>query len=137
MASVVQRRGDRRAVGPPPRTLRLSAVLAVPLVFYALYATGLKALDSYRLHLQAEQIRQEIRDLRSENIRLQEAILVARTDAAIEQIAREQLGLVKPGDNALVVLPPPGQPARAAAPAPTTPREPPPLQQWLSYFAGG
>ena len=40
----------RRAIGPPPLALRLAAVLVVPLLLYALVATGQKALDNYRLN---------------------------------------------------------------------------------------
>jgi cell division protein DivIC len=126
----------RRPVGPPPVALRLAAVLVVPLLLYALFATGQKALDNYRLNQQADALRVEIRDLRNENIALQQEILEARTDASIETIAREQLGLVRPGDNPLVLVaagPTPGSPDEPA-PQPTPP--PPPWRQWWDYFFG-
>jgi cell division protein FtsL len=125
----------RRPLGPPPLALRLAAVLAVPVVLYALVATGQKALDNYRLNQEADALRAEIRALRGENIALQQQIQQARSDSAIETIAREQLGLIKPGDHPLVVLseqPPVTQPAPTApAPAP-----PPPWRQWLDLFFG-
>jgi cell division protein FtsB len=126
----------RRPLGPPPLVLRLAAVLAVPLVLYALVATGQKALDNYRLNQEAEALRSEIRGLRGENIELQREIEGARSDTAIETIAREQLGLVKPGDHPLVVIadrPPAAQPAPAAPPVPPPP---PPWRQWLDLFFG-
>lgn len=126
----------RRAVGPPPPALRLVAVLSVPLLLYTLVATGQKAIENYRLNQQADALRAEVVHLRSENIDLQQEILAARTDASIEAIAREQLGLVKPGDNALVILPG-GQsaPGPSPAPPPSVP-EPPPWRQWLDLFFG-
>src|SRR5919198_4666616 len=129
----------RRPVGPPPLALRLAAVLAVPLLLYALVATGQKALDNYRLNQEADALRGEIAALRSENLDLQKQIEGARTDAAIEAIAREQLGLIKPGDHPVVVI---GQTAAAAAPAAdqaSAQPQPPPVpvwRQWWAYFFG-
>lgn len=126
-----------RTAGPPPLLLRLTAVLAVPVLLYMLYATGLKALDNYRLNLDAASLRQEIRDLRAQNIRLQDDIVQARTDAAIEVAAREQLGLAMPGDKAIFLLGSGDNQARTASPSPPDqPAEPPPLEQWWRHFFG-
>jgi cell division protein FtsB len=127
----------RRPIGPPPFALRLAAVLAVPLLLYALVATGQKALDNYRLNQDAAALRVELVNLRTENLRLQKDIEDARTDAAIEKIAREQLGLIRPGDHPLVLVsqgsdsapPPPQQPAAPSPPAPV-------WRQWWDYFFG-
>src|SRR2546423_14031190 len=89
----------RRPVGPPPLALRLAAVLVVPLLLYALVATGQKALDNYRLNQEADALRAQVVGLRAENIRLQQQIEQARTDTDLETVAREQLGLVRPGDR--------------------------------------
>ena len=43
----------RTPLGPPPLALRVAAVVAVPLLLYALVATGQKALDNYRLNQEA------------------------------------------------------------------------------------
>jgi cell division protein FtsL len=125
----------RRPVGPPPLALRLAAVLVVPLLLYALVATGQKALDNYRLNQDADALRAEVTGLRAENVQLQKQIEAARTDAAIEAIAREQLGLIKPGDHPLVLISPAAQPAPAPPPAPT-PTPLPPWRQWWDYFFG-
>ena len=126
----------RRPFGPPPVALRFAAVLVVPFLLYALFATGQKALDNYRLNQQADALRIEVRDLRNENIALQQQILQARTDASIESIARQQLGLVRPGDNPLVLIP--AGPA-VGSDAQTTPQPtptPPPWRQWWDHFFG-
>jgi cell division protein FtsL len=126
----------RRPVGPPPVVLRLAAVLVVPFLLYALFATGQKALDNYRLNQQADALRAEIRDLRAENIALQQEILQARTDASLESIARQQLGLVKPGDKPLVLVTAGQSPDPDAPPSPQPPNAPPPWRQWWDYFFG-
>ncbi|HEX8967551.1 MAG TPA: septum formation initiator family protein [Chloroflexota bacterium] len=127
----------RRPIGPPPLALRLAAVLVVPLLLYALVATGQKALDNYRLNQDADALRAEILSLRSQNVELQHQIEQARTDTAIETIAREQLGLIKPGDHPLVLSGQSGGSAtpRAPAPAPSVP-PPPAWRQWWTYFFG-
>jgi cell division protein DivIC len=125
----------RRPLGPPPVALRFAAVLVVPFLLYALFATGQKALDNYRLNQQADALRAEIRDLRNENISLQQQILEARTDASIERIARQQLGLIKPGDNPLVLIPDDTSTGQAQ----TAPKSDPPRplwRQWWDYFFG-
>jgi cell division protein FtsL len=128
----------RRPVGPPPLALRLAAVLVVPLLLYALVATGQKALDNYRLNQEAAGLRAEVLQLREQNIQLQQQIEAARTDAAIETIAREQLGLIKPGDHPLVLVADSSQPAAAPAPpAAAPPALPEPVwRQWWDYFFG-
>jgi len=125
----------RRPIGPPPPALRLAAVLVVPLLLYALVATGQKAVDNYRLNREAAALRTEIRDFRSNNIQLQKQIEQARTNIAIETIAREQLGLIRPGDHPLVLVSPAQPPA--AAPTPVPPAPPPPAwRQWWDYMFG-
>jgi cell division protein FtsL len=128
----------RRPVGPPPLALRMAAVLVVPLLLYALVATGQKALENYRLNQEAAGLRAEVIQLREQNIQLQQQIEQARTDAAIETIAREQLGLIKPGDHPLVFVGDSTQPAATPpppAPAPSVPPEPV-WRQWWDYFFG-
>ena len=125
----------RRPTGPPPLALRLAAVLVVPLLLYALVATGQKAVDNYRLNREANGLRAEILGLRSDNIQLQKQIEQARTDTAIETIAREQLGLIKPGDHPLVLVSPSTQAPPAPTPVPSAP-PPPAWRQWWDYLFG-
>jgi cell division protein FtsL len=129
----------RRPVGPPPLALRIAAVLVVPLLLYALVATGRKAADNYRLNREADGLRTEIVGLRAENLQLQHEIELARTDAAIETIAREQLGLVRPGDHPVVVVAQATQPTGTPGSTPAPPPQPPPRpvwRQWWDYFFG-
>ncbi len=128
----------RRPTGPPPLVLRLAAVLAVPLVLYALVAIGQKAVENYQLNQQADALRAEVVNLRNQNIDLQQQIEQARTDSAIETIAREQLGLIKPGDHPIVVVSQQQQTQNttAQAPAPPAPAPRPTWRQWWDYLFG-
>jgi cell division protein FtsL len=127
----------RRPTGPPPLVLRLAAVLAVPLVLYALVAIGQKAVENYQLNQQADALRAEVVNLRNQNIDLQQQIEQARTDSAIETIAREQLGLIKPGDHPIVVVSQQQtQNTTAQVPAPPAPAPRPTWRQWWDYLFG-
>jgi cell division protein FtsB len=126
----------RHPVGPPPLALRLAAVLVVPLLLYALVATGQKALDNYHLHRDADALRAQVLDLGAQNIQLQQQIEQARTDTAIETIAREQLGLVMPGDHPVVLVSDSAQPVVPPTPAPAATPPPPAWRQWWDYFFG-
>jgi cell division protein FtsL len=126
----------RKPVGPPPVALRLAAVLVIPIVLYVLGATGQKALDNYRLNQEAEALRAEVLALRNENIDLQQQILDARTDASIEAIARQELGLVRPGDNAVILVSSPAAPTGSATPPAPAPPVMPVWRQWWDYFFG-
>jgi cell division protein FtsL len=128
----------RRPIGPPPLALRLAAVLAVPLLLYALVMTGQKAVENYQLNQQADDLRAQIQGLRAQNVQLQQEIQQARTDSAIEVLARERLGLIKPGDHPLVLVSDgsaPGAAPTAVPPAAAPPPEPP-WRQWWDYFFG-
>ena len=125
----------RHPVGPPPLALRLAAVLAVPLLLYALVATGQKAVENYQLNQQADALRAEIGGLRARNLDLQGQIETARTDTAIETIAREQLGLIRPGDHPVVVVASQSRPAPQTSPPPSPPAKPT-WRQWWDYLFG-
>jgi cell division protein FtsL len=127
----------RRPIGPPPLALRFAAVLVIPLLLYALVATGQKALDNYRLNQETEALQAEVVGLRAENVQLQQDIERARTDTAIETIAREQLGLVRPGDRPVVLIGQSSAPAATPSPNPPAPAPAAPVwRQWWDYLFG-
>jgi hypothetical protein len=67
---------------------------------------------------------------------LQQDIETARTDAAIESIAREQLGLIRPGDHPVVLVSQPSADQPAPSPSRSAPPAEPVWRQWLDYFFG-
>jgi len=60
----------------------------------------------------------ELKLLDTQNAQLAGQVARLRTDAEIERIAREQYHLVRPGESAIAILPPPSSPAPATTPAP-------------------
>jgi cell division protein FtsB len=109
---------------------RAVRLVALGVVTAAILAYGGSSLARvWQLSLDVEALEREIGALRAETGRLTATVDRLRTDpAAIEQIARERIGLVKPGERVLK-LPPtspvaPGPdssalPAQSAVPAAT------------------
>jgi cell division protein DivIC len=103
----------------------LVALIIVPLLIYAAVSIGGRWLQTRSLVADAETLQDEVIQVRSENQRLQTAIALARSDQAIESAAREELGLIKPGDTPVILLAPtatvtatPARPAVTPTPRP-------------------
>jgi len=100
--------------------LGLTGVLAL-----ALSAFGRSFLQVYRLEREAARLVRVKQSLQEQNAVLREEIKLLHTLAYIERIAREQLGLVKPGEIAVLIVRSPADPA--AGPG-QTPRQ----QSWTT-----
>lgn len=95
---------------PSRRTLILSALTAAAAAAYV-FGSGL--LELYALNREAARLQGVRRSLQQQNAILREEMKLLQTPAYIERLAREQLGLVRPGEVAILILRPP-----APAPAP-------------------
>jgi cell division protein FtsL len=81
-------------------------------------------LELFRLQREADRLLRMRQSLQQETATLREEIRLLYTPEYIEKIAREQLGLVKPGEISLLIVQPP---------APPTPQARRPEQpSWLS-----
>lgn len=113
----------------------LVVLFVVPVLVYGLYSIGDRWYQNYLLAQQEAALRADIQRLREQNLQLQRELEEARSDAAIEAIAREQLGLVKPGDQAIQIVGPAGTTAAQPRPRqepPASERPPvPPKPIWL------
>ena len=102
----------------------LLLLFLLPTLSYAGYSVTDRWYQSYLLAEEEEALRLEIGDLRQQNLRLQAELLEARSDRYVEAVAREQLGLVKPGDRAFVLVGPAAPSTPAALPIATPPTRP-------------
>jgi cell division protein FtsB len=130
--------------GSPLLARRFLIALAVPAIVYALYATAQQAMESQRMLKQVADLQRHVSTLQADNARLQNELTFRRGDVYVEQVAREQLGLVMPGDVAVVLsgdrVPHPESvrtPAAGEAPtARSDQRDQTPLDAWFAYFFG-
>ena len=100
------------------RLPRGAIILCVLLVAAAAaYVFGSNFLDLYTLNREAARLETLKRNLQKQNAVLREEMNLLQTPAYIEKLAREQLGLVRPGEVAILIVrppapPPPPSPAR-------------------------
>ncbi|MFN0071693.1 MAG: FtsB family cell division protein [Chloroflexota bacterium] len=99
---------DRGSEGGRGGWPKLVILLIVPILIYAAVNVGGRWIQTRGLVSDAEALQADVIAARAENQRLQTAIAVARTDQAIESLAREELGLIKPGDTPVILLAPTG-----------------------------
>lgn len=101
---------------------------------YLVLLTAQRALEAYRVRQDVESVRHEIRTLQVRNLALQAELSGSRLDEDIERIAREELGLIRPGDQPVVLVWPsqssPDREARTLA----TIEEEPNWRSWLRLF---
>jgi cell division protein FtsB len=122
-----------RKVAPAPRGHRWGWVLAVILLSaLALTVSGVfpfRQLIEQRRSVEAT--RQQLTALEQENRQLEGDIAALQTDEEVERVARDQYGLVRPGETGYVVVSPPGEVAVGdeAAPVPAVDDRP-----WWTRF---
>jgi cell division protein FtsB len=107
-AGVEPLRRRRVAPAPPPAWRRRGVhvlLLFVTLVLVIDALAGEKGLlESMRARRQYQQLARSLDDLKRENTRLRDEMRRLRDDpAAIESLAREELGLVKPGEVVFIL----------------------------------
>ncbi len=96
-------------------------------------AFGSTFLQVYRLEREASRLAQLQRDLQEQNAQLRAEIKALHTPEYVEKLAREQLGLVKPGEIAFLIVqtPAPAPPATADGPGQSPSPSPP---GWFPRF---
>jgi cell division protein FtsL len=113
-------RREGRARRRPSMRFALLLVVLVGLLFAFVYPTR-TFLDQRD---QTNKARAQLEVLQSENARLARESKRLSTDSEIERIAREQYGLVKPGERPFVILPAPTTPTTSAPPTTDQPPAP-------------
>lgn len=96
----------RRAPVPSPRrhAMKVLLVLVSSALIVNAFAGNRGFIDAFEAQRQSERLDQEVNRLRGENDRLRALSVRLRTDvSAIEEVARRDLGLVKPGELLFVV----------------------------------
>jgi len=131
----MKRLSGRSNVGFPIRQLVIVTSLAVCGLVAMSFAR--LAISEYQLNLQKQVLVESVNRLKVENQSLQAKIDYLQTDAAIEKLAREELGWTKPGDTAVIVLTSHPIPTLTKLARPAIPTRMLPIwrQWWNMFFA--
>lgn len=85
---------------------KIPVIVIVLLMLYISFSLGSRLDQLYNMQKNIEAMRAEIEDLRERNAALHEELERLQSNDYIEQVAREKLGLVKPGEARIVPVPP-------------------------------
>lgn len=119
----------------------LLPLLIAAIVLLVLVVIGERAVQNYGMKQEAKAAENKVVLLKKENQQLNQQLQYYRSDQYIEKMAREELGLVRPGDVAVAIVGTPDAGSSGLLPTPTpsaTPdassRDKPNWQRWLSLF---
>ena len=93
----------RRVLKPGGRML---ALLAVFFLFYILFTFCTQFDRLYAMQRDVNNLEQEINQLKEKNTQLRQQLDMSQSSAYVEGVAREKLGLVKPGESRILSVPP-------------------------------
>ena len=123
--------GSRESHALPRKLLAAGTGLAV---LYLVLLTGQRTLEAYRVNQEVDAVRRDIEAQRARNVALQTELSSARLDEDIERIARDELNMVKPGDQPVVLVWPDGNVKRNSEPEAGRPPSEPTWRTWLRLF---
>ena len=108
-------------------------------IYFAI-SLGKLLLDRYRINQQAEDLRQEIQLLKTENEELGKQLAYLKSDEALEKMARQELGWAKPGETRVIIVDETGEQPVASLPSSTKVKTKAEdisfWQQWWNRFFG-
>ncbi len=84
------------------RKFKIKGILIMCFIMYAAYALINQQLMIHKLSKVQEQKMEQINNVISDNEKLKQMIKTSNSDEYIERMAREQLGLVKPGEKVYI-----------------------------------
>ena len=113
--------GSRSVRKRPPRGVLVSLVV-VGVIAFSIWSFYPVARVQYREERQNAKLQAELAALKARNARLSKEVARLRTPEGVEDVARANLGLVKEGEHAVVVVDPTKE--STITTAPTIDREP-------------
>ena len=120
----------------PPSVMSLLLLVVLGVVGYNLYfVCQIKQVEFEEKQAELHRVEDDIYRARIRNKRLEAQFQHLKTDDGVEEIAREKLGLVSPGELAFVVVPAPPPRSSLDDQAPTPGRPAPGLFQQLLHRA--
>jgi hypothetical protein len=87
---------------------RIAAFIGIAILVLLIMDFNARLEEMTRLSRQAEAVRVRATEVMATQYNLQTAVAYANSDFSVEQWAREQAGMIKPGDKAIAPLTAPG-----------------------------
>ncbi len=115
----------------PPMDIVTVVVCTIAILF--VLAFGGKALESYRLRRHNERLRRELAALEQETAELQARLTYVQSAEYVEQVAREQYKLIRPGEKLIIPIFRRG-PVVVTTPTPLLPTSRTATEQPASYW---
>jgi cell division protein FtsB len=85
-------------------------VILVTIALFLIVDFGCRAATNYRINNESEHLRDGVADIRARHEMLRKRLQYVQGDAYVEEIARTQLKLTRPGETVVVVVTPAGPP---------------------------
>ncbi len=124
--------------GKPRKRLPLRTFLLFAAAAAILFLTIAPAREVLRQRAEIEDLSVELNNIKTQNNDLRLETQRLNTDAYIEQQARERLGLIKPGEEPFLLVPPKQAPPKPAAKPAVKPKTKPAAKSWwqqiIDYF---
>ncbi len=79
-------------------------IAAFTVFIYLMFSIGGRTIQLYGLKAEAETLRKEIATLEQENKHLLSRKQIVTSDTYIEKIAREELGMSRPGEQPVIIV---------------------------------
>jgi len=116
---------------------RLLAIASVAITVYFLVSISGLVVARTKLDERADALKEEVASLRATNQQLQEELAWLQTDAALEELARKDLGWVKPGETAVTWLESSdAAPSTRSTQIKLTVSKQPNWERWMDYLFG-
>lgn len=83
------------------KNMKRFLIFAALLGFFLFSLAG-NVVKAYQLHKEMLEVERQVQDLTEKNKELREKIKMLQSDEYVEKMAREKLGLVKPGEKVII-----------------------------------
>lgn len=94
---------------------RLPALILIIVLVYIAICLGSQVTRLWAMHTSLDEVEVQVTELREKNEALWDRLTVLESEGYVEDVARERLGLVRPGETRIITVP-----AEDAVPIDTT-----------------
>lgn len=85
---------------------KLPALVLIVLLVYLVITFSLQFNKLFAMQRELRQVQKQMVELQVKNVQLRDQLKLVQSDLYIEQVAREKLGLVKPGESRIITVEP-------------------------------